>query len=302
MPAVLSITSPIFLLIALGFLAARNGFFGPTEVQAIGGFVLRFAMPALIFKSLSSRPIAEIADARYLAAYAGASLVCFVLVYALFSREDGARPAMRALGGSSPNSGFVGFPTATLFVGPKAALALALCMIVENVITIPLGLALAERRAGEHTLRVSGIALRLVRNPLLIAIVAGAIASLVGLALPTPLARAVDMLAAAAPAAALLAIGGSLVGLNVGGALKDMAPVAAAKLLLHPLALGIAFHFAGNLDPDVRRAMLVMASSPVFSIYPLICRSYGEEQTGAAILLLETALAFLTMSAWALVI
>jgi hypothetical protein len=71
---------------------------------------------------------------------------------------------------------------------------------------------------------------------------------------------------------------------------------------LHALALWIAFHFAKNLDPDVRRAMLVMASSPVFSIYPLICRSYCEEQTGAAILLVETALAFPTMSAWALAI
>jgi malonate transporter len=297
--AVLSITSPIFLLIALGFLVARAGFFGPMEVRALGGFVLRFAMPALIFKALASRPIGEIADVRYLAAYAGASLLCFVLVYALFWREAGARPAMRALGGSSPNSGFVGFPTAALLVGPKAALALAICMTVENLVTIPLGLALAERGAGEHT-RLSSIGLRLARNPLLIAIVAGALASLVGLALPTPLARAIDILAAAAPAAALIAIGGSLVGLNVGGALKDIAPVAAAKLLLHPLALWFAFRFATNLDPDVRRAMLVMASSPVFSIYPLICRSYGEEQTGAAILLVETALAFPTMSAWAL--
>ena len=84
------------------------------DSRALGGFVLRFAMPALIFKALASRPIGEIADIRYIAAYAGASLACFVLVYALFSREAGARPAMRALGGSSPNSGFVGFPAAAL--------------------------------------------------------------------------------------------------------------------------------------------------------------------------------------------
>ena len=71
--------------------------------------------------------------------------------------------------------------------------------------------------------------------------------------------------------------------------------------MLLPLLMLLFTHFAVTADPDVRRSMLVMASAPVFSIYPLLCRSFGQEQTGAAILLVETALAFPTMSAWALV-
>jgi len=39
-------------------------------------------------------------------------------------------------------------------------------------------------------------------------------------------------------------------------------------------------------------------TSEVFALHPL--GPYGQEQTGAAILLVETALAFPTMSAWAL--
>jgi predicted permease len=297
---VLTVTTPIFLLIALGFFATRAEWISQSETRALGAFVLRFAMPALIFKALSSRPLAEIADARLIGAYAIASAVSFGLVFTLYASGERRRAAMRALGGSAPNSGFVGFPVASLLIGPQAAIGLAMCLIVENVMTLPLGLTLAESGGDGGGLGGRALLLRLVRNPLLIAIAIGVAASLAGFRPPAPVGRAIDVLAAAAPAAALIAIGGALVGSRVGGALLDIAPVAAAKLVLHPLLMLGLTHLLGGGDPQVRRAMLVMSSSPVFSIYPLISRQYGQEQTGAAILLVETALAFPTMSAWAL--
>ena len=293
---VLSVTTPIFLLIAVGFVATRAGWLGQDETRALGAFVLRFAMPALIFKALASRPLAEVADISLIAAYAGASALTFAVLFALFARGGRRRAACLALGGAAPNSGFVGFPIASLLIGPKAAIALSLCLIVENVLTIPLGITLAE--SGDAKFRP--LVARLARNPLLIAIALGLAASLIGLHPPTPVARAIDVLAASAPAAALIAIGGALVGLKIGGEALDIAPVAAAKLLLQPLLMALFTHYAAGADPDVRRSMLVMASAPVFSIYPLLCRSFGQEQTGAAILLVETAFAFPTMSAWAL--
>ncbi|MDE3174968.1 MAG: AEC family transporter [Pseudomonadota bacterium] len=298
---VLSVTAPIFLVIALGFLAVRSGLIGDSDVRALGGFVLRVAMPALIFNALSRRPLAEIADARLIGAYAGASLIAFALLFALFARGGRARAACRALGGAAPNSGFVGFPIATLLIGPKATIALALCLIVENVMTIPLALVLAESGSSGRKLTVRELVVRLARNPLMIAIALGAAASLAGLAPPAPIGRAIDLLAAAAPGAALFAIGGGLVGLDFRAERREIAPVATVKLLLHPLALLALTRLAGAGDPDVARAMLVMASAPAFSIYPLICRQFGQERAGAAILLVETALAFPTMSAWALV-
>jgi len=197
MPNVLSITAPIFLLIGLGYAAVRLSWLGQSETRALGAFVLRFALPVLIFKALSSRPLAEIADARLLAAYAAASALCFAATFAWFARVGRSVAACRALGGAASNSGFVGLPIASLLVGPKAAIALALCFLVENVMTIPLGLLLAESASGEA--RWLPLASRLARNPLLIAMGLGVAASLDGLAPPAPLARALDLLAAAAP-------------------------------------------------------------------------------------------------------
>jgi len=301
---VLSVTLPIFILIGAGFVARRFGATTAADIQSLGRFVIRFALPALIFNSLAQRPFAEVADARYLAAYALGSLAVFVAMFALawaFDPGDRARCAIQALGSSCSNSGFVGYPIALLFVGPRAAVAVALTMVIENVVVMPLALALAEsagrsdKRSAARGRRLLG---RLARNPLIIAITLGAATSFAGVALPAPLARAISMLAAASGAVALFAVGGMLVGLEVGGVSRDAARIVAGKLVLLPAAVFAAqLALAPALEPDLRRSMLILASSPTLSIFPLLGRQYGQERVCAATVMMATGLSFLTMSA-----
>lgn len=303
MPDVLSVTLPIFILIGLGFGATRFGATSAADIQALGSFVIRFALPALIFNSLAQRPFAEIANAPYLAACTVGSVAVFAAMFALaraLEPGDRARNAIQALGSSCSNSGFVGYPVALLFVGPRATVAVALTMVVENVIVMPLALALAESgcrtdRNSPGPRRLFG---RLARNPLIIAIALGAITSFAGVALPVPLARAVNMLAMASGAVALFVVGGMLVGLQVGGVTNDAARIVVGKLFLLPAAVFVAqLALAPALDPDLRKSMLIFASAPTLSIFPLLGRQYGQERVCAATVVLGTGLSFLTMSA-----
>jgi predicted permease len=305
---VISITLPIFILITLGYASTRFGTTTPSDIRALGAFVIRFALPALIFKSLSQRPFAEIANTDYLAAYTIGSGAVYAAMFALaraVQPGDIAANALQALGSSASNSGFVGYPVALMFVGPSASVALALSMITENVLIIPLALTLAEsgRHAGKSFSSVfSHLVGRLGRNPLIIAIALGAAASLAGLKLPAPLVRSIDMLAMASGALALFAVGGALVGLKVGGVMQDVGRIVAGKLVLHPVAVLAALLLTPGLDPNLRKAMLILASAPMLGIYPLLGRSYGQEHVGAAALMAATALSFLTMSALLLIL
>ena len=299
---VFSITLPIFLLIGLGFASTRFGATSAADIRALGGFVIRFAMPALIFKSLAERRFAEIANADYLLVYASGSLVAYLLMFALaraLKPGDRAAQAFQALGSAAPNSGFVGFPIALIAVGPPASLALSLSMIPENLLIIPLALTLAEsaRHRGKSVASiVAALAASLARNPLILAIALGAVASLAGLRLPSPLARSVDMLAMASGGVALFAVGGALVGLKGERLAADVPRIVAGKLILHPMAIfAVALLFPG-LDPALRKSMLIFASAPMLSIYPLLGRAYGFEPLAAASLLAATALSFLSLS------
>ena len=68
---ILTVTTPIYLLIGLGYIAVRAGWLARTDMRVLGQFVLRFALPALLFTMLARRSVVEIFDARFLLAYLG---------------------------------------------------------------------------------------------------------------------------------------------------------------------------------------------------------------------------------------
>lgn len=144
---VLSITTPIFILIGLGFLATRSGLVSREQINGMGRFVITLALPALVIKALLERPLHEVFDRNYLLAYGLGSLALFVLGFLfarLLRRDSISGSSITALGMSMSNSGFIGYPIVALVVGETAAVGLALGMLVENLLMFPLGLMLAE--------------------------------------------------------------------------------------------------------------------------------------------------------------
>jgi predicted permease len=302
MSAVLAATLPVFAIIALGFSLVRFQLLPKEAARALGAFVLIVALPALIFTALAKRNFAEIFEPNFLLAFAAGTFAtaALVLLIARFALNRGlTEAAIMALGAAGANSGFVGYPIAAAVVGPQAAVALALCMLVENMLTIPLLLALAEAGAGGG--RGAGVAIRqslagLVKNPLVLAIAAGLAASLTGFRLPAPLERSVDLLAAASAPVALVSIGGALAGLTIRRGLGGMALVVFGKLVLHPALVLAALLALPPVAADLKRALLIIAASPMMAIYPLIGARFGLAGPAAAALLVATILAFGTMS------
>jgi predicted permease len=164
---------------------------------------------------------------------------------------------------------------------------------------IPLGLTLAESgspSAEKGAKRLAQLAVRLLKNPLILAILAGALMSLCRLRLPDALLRPIDMLAAASAPAALFAVGGTLAGMQIKGATGDITRMVLAKLVLHPLAVILMLCLVPSLDPVMKKAMVIFASAPMLSILAILGRPYGQEQIGAAALMVATTLSFFTIS------
>ncbi len=76
---ILAITSPIFLIIALGYVAVRQNIIAQDVARGMGAFVMNFALPALLVKTLSGRPIADIIHGEFLIAYGGGSLIILTI-------------------------------------------------------------------------------------------------------------------------------------------------------------------------------------------------------------------------------
>lgn len=304
---ILAITGPIYLTIALGFATTRLGLFSKSDMRVLGKFVVNLALPALLFNALAQRSLGEILNGRYLLVYAAGSLLALGLGWLWARRgagQDGATSAYYAMGTACSNSGFVGYPIALLTLGPVAGVMLGLNMMVENLLLIPLLLALAERGDGHggawHRALRQSLG-NLLRTPMVLGLLAGLLVSLLGWQLPAPVARTVTLFSQASGALSLFVIGGALVGLRIHGLRRQVAQIVAGKLLLHPLAVLAVLllcEAAGMLplEPAMRVGLVLTAAMPMLGIYPILAQKHGQEGLAAAALLGATVASFVSIS------
>ena len=299
---ILAITVPIYVAIGLGYGLTRWGVFAKTDMRAFGTFVVKVAMPALLFNALSQRSLSDILNSEYVAAYALASLITLILSVAWALKVLKTTRSMSAcmgLGMTCSNSGFVGYPISLLSLGPIAGVSLALNMIVENLIIIPLMLAWAETGSGQqrwHQIFIQTLK-GMLKNPMIWGIVLGFAFSWFSIQLPASLSRAVTLFAQASGALSLFVIGGSLVGLPVRGMESRVAQITFGKLIVHPLVMWAVLTWLIPIsDPVLRTAVLLTCAMPIMGIYPILTQKHGHDGLSAAALLVTTMASFVTLN------
>jgi malonate transporter len=191
MGAILLVTFPFFALVAAGYLAARRRWLPLEAIPGLNGFVLYFALPAMLYRFGASTPIAQLLDG----AVAGVWLLCalavvgFAVAVTWGGRIGWNDAAFGALVAAFPNSGFMGVPLIAALLGPAAVGTVIVVIVVDMVITSSLCIALSRLDAGEGGARAAlrQALLGVARNPMPWAIGLGALASAWRVALPRPL-------------------------------------------------------------------------------------------------------------------
>jgi malonate transporter len=303
---VLALTGPIFLVIAAGYVATRARLFERAEMRVFGKYVINIALPALLFNALSQRSVAEVLEPVFVAAYAigGVASMLIGIVWARrFAHKSVSAGAIVGMGMSCPNSGFIGFPlVAQLFGAATAGVCLALAMVVENFILLPLALAIADSEADDVQSAITQSLKALARNPMIYGIAIGFLFSLAGWHLPEPLAKAVNLFAASTGAISLFVIGGSLVNIHAHGMRRDVTAIAIGKLLVHPLLVLLLVMLLPPMRRELQVAVVLMAAVPMLGIYPILAQKHGHDAMAAGAQLGTTVAAFFTLSAllWAI--
>ncbi len=314
MLAMLAYTVPVFLVIGLGALAARSGLLGDDAVRPLNVFVFYFAMPVLIGGALARQDIASILDPALLAGWLVAGLFVFCLgglaALALGNRGLGAI-AIMGQGAAVGNIGFLALPLVFAVFGEAAAGPLAVALIVDLVVIIPLSIALLEiaggstkrdvtspreRRAAHVIVRrvVTGV----VVNPFILSIAVGIALSASGIGLPGAVAHFADFLGAAAGPVALFALGISLAGRRIEGEKSAIAAMTLLKLAVHPLLVWFVLTGPFDVDPVTAGMFAVIAAMPVAGNVFVIASQYGVlVRRSSAAILVSTLVSVATVSA-----
>jgi len=292
-------TLPFFGLIGLGYWAGRSGFFSAEATAYLTKFVFYFALSAMLFRFSADLSLGEIFDPTFLAAYLwGTGTIYLVATAVGFLR---ARPvdeiAVEAQCAVIGNVGFLGVPMLVLLLGEAAIgpvmMVLAADLIVFSSLIVILITGSREGRIRPAILRTVGLGL--VRNPMIVAIVAGLSWSALDLPFPEPLESFLALLGGAATPGALFAIGASLAGksaerLSVAGYL------AAFKLLVHPAAVAFAALVLFPVEPYPATVMIAAAALPVAGNVYILAQHYGVAPARvSASILLSTIASVLTL-------
>ena len=320
---ILAVTFPFFALVLCGFVAARRGLLPLTAIPGLNGFVLFFALPCMLYRFGASTPIAQLLDPAIALTYLLCALLIVALVVALTRRGriGWNDAAFGALVGAFPNSGFMGVPLLVALLGPAAAGPVIVTILVDMVFTTSLCIALSRLGAGAHAQagvdgnasarQAAANALKgVATNPMPWAILLGALVSALQLQLPQPLVQTVGLLADAASPVALFTIGAVLARSQMLAQAdaahrvpwQEFVPVAAIKLLVHPLLVllvgSAALRMGVAMDHFALTALVLLAALPSASNVSLLAERYGADNGRIArIILVSTALSFLTFSA-----
>jgi predicted permease len=302
MIAILNVVLPVFGIILAGYLCGRFRVLSEASSEALNRFVYFLALPALFFISMVRVPVGDVFNWRFLAAYVGGVAVTALTAVGigrlLFANRLAAS-GIQGLAAIFANTGYMGIPLLVTAFGPAAALPAIIATVLNGAVIMALGIFIVEmdlsrgRGAGGVVMdALAGVA----KSPLVLSAAAGILASSAGVAVPEAVGRFCDILGAAAPPAALFAIGLFMVDRSMTAGIGETSWLVLHKLLVQPLVTaGIAFGLL-PMDRVWAASAVTLAALPTGSLVFVLAQQYGVyTERATAVILVSTIVSVVTL-------
>ena len=315
MLSILGVTFPFFALVLAGYVAAKRGWLPLDAIPGLNGFVLYFALPAMLFRFGANTPMAQLLDGSVALLYTlSASVMVLLGMWTLKKHHNWNESAFGTMAVAFPNTGYMGLPLLLSLFGPAAVGPAIVTIVVDLFFTSSICIALSRLdQAQTHGARTALVqAIKSVFSiPLTWAIGLGALVSINAWVLPEMLTQTVGLLAGAAAPVALFTIG-ALLARPVPPAAHGWwhwqrggvdALLVSLKLVVHPVwvaALGwVLMQLGLPLTSTALMAVVLVAALPSASNSALLAERFGADSARITrVILLSTALAFPSFSAW----
>ncbi|MFP8780579.1 AEC family transporter [Hydrogenophaga sp. RWCD_12] len=302
-PVVASLT-PVFILIALGYLAGRVNWIRDEAVRDLSNLVFLLLIPALLFRTMSAVHV-ETLDLRPLAAYFPAALL--LLMGSIAWRGFNRASVVMALGGVFSNMVMIGVTLVDLAYGKQALVTLLTLVSVHALILLTVGSVVLElvvareaREGGQqapHVLATAWSAFKgALIHPIPLPIMSGLLYAQTGWGLPAVVDKPMQLLGNAFGPIALVLVGVTLARTPLSGHLRASLWISLSKNLLLPLMVGISAWLWGITGLPLT-VMVVAAALPMGANVFLFAQRYEVAQgLTTAAMGLSTVLALFTLS------
>ena len=301
MEAAFDIVVPMFALMLCGYASVHFRILGAEGIKGLSNFVFFFAIPALLFHGIANSRAAEHDEMAIVYAYFLACLIVFAVTMAvgrLVFRLSLQEQAIMAFTATFSNTVLLGIPIIYTAFGERGVLPVTLITSFHSIILLTLATTIIEVGQGQggkflHSLPKTMLAL--VRNPLLLAIIAGFVVRLLGWHSPVVVDGFLALLTGSAAPCALFALGATLAGFHLGGGIKETAFLTLMKMVVHPLLVWFLVTEIFTLAPIQIAVAVILAALPAGQNGFILAQRYGiYVERAASAVLITTAISVLT--------
>jgi len=266
-----SVVFPIFALTALGYLCGRLHVFHEADAVAINKFVFFISLPMLAFRLVAGVDFGEFPWVLVMGVLAveflayGASF----FIVRVFFRRSAAESVLLGLAAAYPNHILFVQPVAVLLFGEGIAIPMTAIIVIDTTIVFGVAVVLMDTFAVTHRSPMR-LAKQYAKNPLILSIVIGWIASLGNVYIPEGLDLFLRFSGRAAAPAALFALG---ILLSLRPAFANPAlplTVTAMKVIAQPLlAWGVLVAYLGMNQTEAMPGMMLAAGPSALTSFVL---------------------------------
>lgn len=302
---ILNTILPVFIIMAVGFIAVKTGYLKPELADHLNSLTVKLAVPILLFRAIYNLDFDKAIQWEILVSFYSGAVASFIvsifLARKIFKRRPGEAVAVGFCAMFS-NSVLLGVPIAEQAFGADI-LPLIFGVIAFHAPGLYIvGMTAMEfaRSDGRSIMQTISVASRSIfANSLMIGILIGAIFNQLSIQLPGPIEVSVDMIASAAIPMALIGIGAALTRYEMKSELSETAMVSLMSLLVHPaIAFVISYHVFGLPLPFVKTAVIIAAMPPGMNIYIFAVMYNRAIALSASAIILATIASIFTISGW----
>jgi predicted permease len=272
-------------------------------------FAFNLAMPALLFRAVATVGTQTSSPWPLLIAMFGGIAIVWLVTTPIVrtTKLIDASASSAAMGAGFGNIAMLGVPLSIAHFGDAAAFPASIILSVHApILWLAATVQMEAGRRGQGP-SIGAIfrelATSLIRNPIVIAVVAGVLWRATGLGLHPIPDRFLDLLGGAGIPTALVALGLSLAGYGLRGHMRGILVLLSLKMLLLPLSVWLIARFAFDLDPVWSNVAVLLASMPTGVNAYLFAQRYssgtavlsGTIALGTALSLISVAVLLLLM-------
>ncbi|MDE0941373.1 MAG: AEC family transporter [Alphaproteobacteria bacterium] len=303
MQAIVEVVLPVFGLIVCGYALARSPVLSVEGAKGLTGFVFYVAIPALLFRIVAKGIATDELDFTIVYAYFTGVGVVFVFAMVLgrfVFRRSFAEQALMGMTAVFGNTVMLGLPLIYMAFGDAGIVPVTLIIAFHSTILITATTLLLELSRGQRrgfALIIWAALKALIKNPVILALLAGLAWAMTGQTLPAVLDRFINLLSGAAAPCALAALGASLATYRLGGDLRECATVVGLKLLGLPVVVWFLCAWVFALDPLWTAVATIIAAQPVGANVFILAQQYDTYTArSASAVLISTILSVLVLA------